>query len=215
MEHTIKFFLKFGKEEHVRDLYENGTVYMNTLEYFRNIEDAELRGDSREGDVRIINSLPGEFSIPNIEGTFNYQKLNLRIKPITAYGNIYSLYCFSSFGFPDPLKFSIDERNYQFGSHCLMIKQCGYFLDQMEKNLAALNLPYNHGFVHYYDQEKVSQDLTVFNKPMGYEYQKEFRFFVGNDVLEPIKFQLGSLKNYAEIIDMNDLRGLKTRKQVR
>ncbi len=38
-------FLKIGQEEHIKDLYENGTIYLNTIEYFRKIEDEELRGN--------------------------------------------------------------------------------------------------------------------------------------------------------------------------
>ena len=45
MQHTIKLFLKLGSEENILDLFENGTIYMNTIEYFRKVEDEELRGD--------------------------------------------------------------------------------------------------------------------------------------------------------------------------
>jgi hypothetical protein len=41
---TILAFLKFGVKEHILDLYENGTVYMNTIQYFKELEDKELRG---------------------------------------------------------------------------------------------------------------------------------------------------------------------------
>ena len=45
MKHTIKLFLKLGSEKNILDLFENGTIYMNTIEYFRKVEDEELRGD--------------------------------------------------------------------------------------------------------------------------------------------------------------------------
>jgi hypothetical protein len=63
MQHTIIFFLKLGSEENILDLFENGTIYMNTIEYFRKVEDEELRGDKYEGVSRVINSLPGTFKI--------------------------------------------------------------------------------------------------------------------------------------------------------
>jgi hypothetical protein len=52
MEHTIKLFLKLGSEKNILDLFENGTIYMNTIEYFRKVEDEELRGDKYEFDRR-------------------------------------------------------------------------------------------------------------------------------------------------------------------
>ena len=59
----VSFFLKFGKSNDILDLYENGTVYLNTIQYFRTLEDRELRGDSYEGASRIINGLPGTFEL--------------------------------------------------------------------------------------------------------------------------------------------------------
>ena len=58
-------FLKFGSHKDMLDLYENGSIFMKTREYFRKKEDEVLRGDNLEGASRIINSLPGTFLIPN------------------------------------------------------------------------------------------------------------------------------------------------------
>ena len=49
MNYNIKAFIKFGSEKNILDLYTNGTVFLNTIQYFRNIEDGELRGDKYEG----------------------------------------------------------------------------------------------------------------------------------------------------------------------
>ena len=48
MQYTIKLFLKLGSEENILDLFENGTIYMNTIEYFRKVEDEELKPLVRE-----------------------------------------------------------------------------------------------------------------------------------------------------------------------
>ena len=37
--------IKFGKYEHISALRDQGEIYMNTLPYFREIEDNDLRGD--------------------------------------------------------------------------------------------------------------------------------------------------------------------------
>lgn len=207
--YTIGLFLKFGAEKHIRDLYENGTIYLNSIQYFRKVEDRELRGDKYEGASKIVNSLPGTFRIPGIDQDFRYEKVQYVMAHEEILGNIYSLYCVSSFGFPNPVKFRIDKRMRRFGSHGLLIKDNAYFLERITDELQTNGLKFHHGFVHYYDKEKVSKDLTLFEKPMEFEYQKEFRFYVENDEIRPIKIQLGSLKNYAEVYSSKELLQLK------
>lgn len=208
MTHTIKMFLKLGSLENITDLYENGTIYINTIEYFRKTEDSELRGDKYEGASEIINSLPGTFKIPEIEGEFKYEKLHYKKSFEEILGNIYSLYCISSKGFPNPLDFQIDKKNLRFGTHCLMVKDNNYFFEKIKIELKNKGYEFNHGFVDYYDKEKVNKKLTIFDKPNEFEYQKEFRFYVLNNEIEPIKIQIGSLKDYAEIIETRNLTEL-------
>jgi len=210
MTYTIKMFLKIGKEEHIKDLYKNGTIYINPIEYFRNIEDEELRGDKYEGASKIINSLPGTFRIPGVDRDFKYEKIHLRETYETILGNIYSLYCISSKGFPDPLDFRLDEKNLKFGTHCLMIKDNRFFFEKIKSELTKQGYEFHHGFVEYYDKDKISyKKLTLFDKPKEFEYQKEFRFFVHNDIIEPIKISIGTLRGKAEMMETKYLTELK------
>lgn len=205
-------FLKIGKEEHIRDLYENGTIYINPIQYFRKIEDQELRGDGYEGASEIINSLPGTFRIPGIDKDFNYEKAHIKKSYDTILGNIYSLYCISSKGFPNPLDFKLDERNLRFGTHCLMVKDNQYFFDKIKSELKKNGFSYSHGFVEYYDKDKIShKKLTLFDKPKEFEYQKEFRFYIHNEKVEPIKIQIGSLEGKADIIEAKSLATLEVK----
>ena len=209
MQHTIKLFLKLGSEENVLDLFNNGTIYMNTIEYFRKVEDEELRGDKYEGVSRVINSLPGTFRIPGIDREFSYIKVHLKESYKEVLGNIYSLYAISSKGFPNPLDFKFDERNLRFGTHGVMIKDLPLFFNKIENELKKNNLKFSHGFVDYYDKEEVCREITLFEKPLEFEYQKEFRFYVENNKIEPIKIQIGSMKDYAEIFKIEDVLELK------
>jgi len=209
MQYTIKLFLKLGSEENILDLFENGTIYMNTIEYFRKVEDEELRGDKYEGVSKVINSLPGTFKIPGIDREFNYVKVHLKESYKEVLGNIYSLYAISSKGFPNPLDFKFDERNLRFGTHGVMIKDLPLFFNKIENELKKNNLKFNHGFVDYYDKEEVSREITLFEKPLEFEHQKEFRFYVENDKIKPIKIQIGRMKDYAEILKIEDILELK------
>ena len=209
MQYTIKLFLKLGSEENILDLFENGTIYMNTIEYFRKVEDEELRGDKYEGVSKVINSLPGTFKIPGIDREFNYVKVHLKESYKEVLGNIYSLYAISSKGFPNPLDFKFDERNLRFGTHGVMIKDLPLFFNKIENELKKNNLKFSHGFVDYYDKEEVSREITLFEKPLEFEHQKEFRFYVENDKIEPIKIQIGSMKDYAEVFKIEEILELK------
>ena len=209
MQHTIIFFLKLGSEENILDLFENGTIYMNTIEYFRKVEDEELRGDKYEGVSRVINSLQGTFKIPGIEREFNYIKVHLRESYKEVLGNIYSLYAISSKGYSNPLDFEFDKRNLRFGTHGILIKNLPLFFSKIESELKRNNLKFNHGFVDYYDKEEVCKEISLFEKPNEFEYQKEFRFYIENDKIEPIKIQIGSMKDYAEIFKIENFLKMK------
>lgn len=197
-------FVKFGKKAHVIDLYENGTIYMNTIQYFRDLEDKELRGDVYEGVSKISNYPPGQFEIPSIDYKGNYLALHLRKSYKTVLGNIYSLYCISSRSVDIPEDFKIDTKNKRFGRYCLAIKDNKRFLSLIEEKLGELNVPFYHGFVNYYDKKEVNRDISLFEKPLEFEYQKEFRFYVDSGCKKPIPIKIGSLKNIAEIYSTSD-----------
>lgn len=197
--HTIKMFLKFGEEDNIKDMLHNGTIYMSPIQRFREIEDSELRGDKFEGVSRIKNYPPGQFEIPSIGYKGNYLTLQVREAYKEVLGNIYSLYCISSHGWDNPLDFKMDDRIKRFGTHCIMIKDNQKFLSLIENKLKELKVKFRHGFVEYYDKDKVDRKINLFEKPNEFEYQKEFRFYVERLSTEPFVFNIGSLTDIAEL----------------
>ena len=207
MNHTIALFIKIGKEKYIKDLYENGTVFMSTLEHFRSIEDEFLRGDPNEGAACLVDSNKATMKIPSLG--YEGNPINIRYGNFLKTGNIYSLYCLSSYGFPTPEGFTMDKRNLDFGSHALIIKKPGKFIEQVAKALDERSLYHEHGFVNYYKNQDRLSDLTAFDKSDLFEHQKEFRFFVENDVLETISLNIGSMKPYSEMCETKDLSSLR------
>ncbi len=206
---TIKAFVKFGSYENMLDLFQHGTIYLNTIQHFRKHEDNLHRGDPYEGASKVINSLPGEFTIPQLGLTMPYIKVHLIHAYPEVLGNIYSLYCISSRTISAPLNYAPDPRLIDFGSHCLFIKDNRYFFDRMITELSQQGYKYTHGFIDYYDKDNITRDLNLFEKPKEYSYQHEFRFFVENAEIQPIKINIGSLEQYAELRPTTDF--LKTR----
>lgn len=195
----IMCFLKFGRPEHIKELLEKGTIYMNSIQYFRTYEDNFTRGDIYEGVSRLKNYPPGEFEIKELNYRGKYESLHLRESFQEVLGNIYSLYCVSSFHIENPFEFHIDLRNLNFGSQCLFIKNNPEFLLRVENKLKMLGLRYRHGFVDYYNKFDKVGDITLFEKPMEYSYQNEFRFYVERKSTMPFNIEIGNLSDIAEV----------------
>lgn len=172
---------------------------MSPIQRFREIEDGELRGDRYEGVTHIHNFPDGQFEIPSIGYKGNYISLHLKESYEAVLGNVYSLYCISSHGWNNPMDFRIDERMKGFGSHCLMVKDNEKFLARIEKKLTELNVKFYHGFVEYYKKDEVNRKINLFEKPLEFEYQKEFRFYVERDAKDEFVFRIGSLQDLAEV----------------
>jgi len=209
--HTVLLFMKFGSKENIEDLFNNGTIYMNPLQKFRELEDEELRGDSYEGVSSILNIPAGDIEIPSLNFKGKYHSLHLRGSREKITGNVFCLYCISSYGFNNPEDIKVDEKVKLFGSHVLFIKDKQEFLNRVENKLKSLNLKYNYNFVEYYDKDKINGTVHLFQKPLEFEYQKEFRFYVEKDEIEPISFSIGSLENIAEIHEIQTIDTLVVR----
>jgi len=211
----IAGLLKFGSEKDMRDLINNGTIYLNPIHKFRAIEDNNLRGDSYEGIKRIWNLPSGIFEIPYLSYRGNYISMHLRESYENILGNIYSLYCISSHGFDTPKDFYIDERVKEFGTHFVFIKDIPLFFDRIKHQLLLTGHNFYHGFVEYYDKTKMNGEITVFQKPNEFEYQKEFRFYLESKNILPLSFRIGRLSNIAEIHPVEVASGITASSKIK
>lgn len=204
----IHCFIKFGSRYTITDLYENGTVYLNPVQYFKNLED-KFRGDSYEGASYIHNLPAGQFRISiggkQIDRDFNYLNLHLKQAYEKTLGNIYSLYCLSSKILRGDKPVTIDKRIKDFGDTALLIRDNPKFLELLESALKRKRLKYFTGFVEYYNRHIYNGSVDVFNKPSEYSYQNEFRIYVRRRSDEPLVLNIGSLKDIAEVYPANEL----------
>ncbi len=198
----IHCFIKFGTKSFIDDLYENGTIYCNSVHYFKTLED-NFRGDNYEGASYIKNYPQGQFKI-SIEGKpinkdFNYLNLHLKGSYEKTLGNIYSLYCLSSKVLRGQKPVTIDKRIKSFGDTAILVNDNPKFLSLIEKELEKKRLKYHHGLVKYYDKHVYTGTVDVFNKPSEYSYQNEFRIYVARKSDEPLVLRIGCLRDVAEI----------------
>ena len=79
------------------------------------------------------------------------------------------------------------------------------FLDLITEKLKEFKIKYHHGFIDYYDRNKVNGKITLFEKPLEFEYQKEFRFYLDRDSSDAFKFSVGNIEDIAELMKCEDV----------
>ena len=208
-------FFKFGSEENITDLYENGTIYFNTIDYFQNLEEQGLRGDKYEGTTKITNQqsdkLKLTITIPDTraEIPIKLSKFHLREFLKDIKGNLYSLYCLAHQDVLEIDNFKIDPRVKEFGTHFIIIQKPEKFIKSICKELDNNKFDYQLKQVEYYEKEKTNGEITLFHKTTEFEYQKEFRIVLFNDKSKPLKIQIGSLKDYALVFSVDVIDTMK------
>lgn len=213
---SIHFFIKFGNEVDMLDLLNNGSIYFNSIEYFQKLEEKEIRGDPYEGTFRIKNhkkseNLKLEIKFPDSDKTFTIYPVDLHIRSYYSEikGNMYCLFSVTSTDVENRKNFSIDKRLTEFGSHMVVITKPEKFAKNIFKELKKLQIDFEYGLVEYYDKNKINGDLTFFDKPKMYDYQKEFRIFLKRNSNEPLKISIGSIKEYADIFESKEINDVK------
>ena len=212
------FLFKFGSEKNMTDLLENGTIYFNTIDYFQRLEEQGLRGDNYEGTTKITNyheydNLKVTFTIPETgkKIPLNPTKFHLREFLSDIKGNLYSMYCLRPKDIIDVEDFKIDKRVKEFGTHFVLIKDIGKFINQVCDELEKLKMDYRTKQVEYYEKDKINGEISLFNKMKNFEYQNEFRIVLYNDEMEPKILQIGSIKDFAEIFPTSALDTLEVK----
>lgn len=196
------FLIKIGKKKHMDELYEKGLIYMSNIDYFRKLEEKELRGDKNEGII-------GLEQVSNVKLLHEGKEIargdsgQLKFHAYENNGNIYSLIAITSQ--EDPEDFRINERNNNFGDCFVVITDVKEFIERIENELKRLKYEYEYGLVSYYDSKKHSGPLNVFSKADYFEYQKEFRFFVKRNETGPLIIKIGSIENISFIFDIEKL----------
>lgn len=191
---NVRFLVKIGEEKFMTELLKKGTVFAKTTAEFRkNDNDDFLRGDFTEG---LKYSPIQNLRFKNLE-QIKVTRAAFDEKLETTH--IYSMYMLDEFFWMD-IK-SMDEKILGFGDTVVVIKASD-FLERMKKKI---KIPFSHDRVQYYKAPLVPIQLNPFMKRDGFQFQNEYRFVFKSDSKEPLKFNLGSLKDIATIIPMKTL----------
>jgi hypothetical protein len=209
--------LKFGTSAHIDD-FVRGTLYMNPLHYFAQLEADEqldLRGDSFEGIGRLIQADGAMLSI-QVQG--NYQPV-ARIAGAIQWrptdGIKANLFCMYALREPTGPQF-VDPLNFRFGDTFAVFTNGDEFLRRVREAAALAGHGLHCHLVEYIDEQQHQGEVGIFRKRLRFAYQSEFRLAIVPGVETPYRLHVGDLSDITitgPLAQLNDLLRLERPQQ--
>ena len=204
---TLYFLIKIGKKEHIELLRDNGLLYLNTIQYFKDIEE-QHRGDKNEClsgieqfDWMKIIIGEKEFHLQKASPIKGLNNTQIRFNDPDLKGNIYSMIAVSSD--TDANNLAGNCQNKSLGDTFLVITNVVAFFNRIGKQLNDMGYKYKFEFVTYYDPSTHHGELSVFHKEISYKHQSEFRIFVENASNEPLSLNIGSIADISVLLPID------------
>lgn len=191
-------FYKMVKNQYIESLL-NGDLWMNRLDYFRKKNDNNALGDSMEGLVYHIDK--GNAKISN-EEEFKVENFNIFAN------SEYPIFCIS---FPDYFTKNDNEENYviteetidkltekKYTDYTIIFINKNELVKRIEKEILKTNYYAEHGKIIYNEQGYIFDKTNPiknagFVKRKIYEYQKEYRFMIHNEVPDHLVLSVGDI----------------------
>lgn len=194
--------IKFGKLEHLRQLRDEGLLYLNNLPYFWEIEDEELRGDPCDCAIQVIRGPKVTMVMPDGNEVTLCKDYTARIRPSKPEKiNIFCMYALR------PLvdgAFPVDEKNLRFGDHALILMNRDEFIRRLESSLKSQQIVADADLVEYVNDEHTGK-LGPFRKFSRFSYQYEWRLVCYEGADEPRIIRIGSISDISVILPANEV----------
>jgi hypothetical protein len=219
---VIWYFIKFFAEESYAEQFMTGRLYLNSLGYFKKVENEGNAGrmDSTEAVAMWWqpDDIVMKLNVPKMGLDIQLTKEDLAAPVATSFNyhnylHIFCLYAVHSTGFEcidgkfhcEPKEagelqrqIMIDDRCFKFGK-IAVITYAVPFLDQLKKVLRRDGYKARMKLVEYYDDEIFHGEIPVkeipFRKQKRFRYQREFRLCVDT----------GTKRESAIFIDIGDI----------
>ena len=199
----LRFLIRKGNENHIHNLYKEGEIYINTINFIRQCDNNIERSDPYDSIAK--REFLGELKVKMCDCGLDINKYDILLNATdgqmsfdtTEKGNIY---CFTGI-YNDHF---LDEKEIieilieSFGESVIIILKPFVFIKRLIKALNDIGYKVYCCPVEYYPND-YSGDIGYFKKHENYKYQNEFRFFIPNLKDELIKLNIGSLEDIALI----------------
>ena len=205
----VELIIKLGSHEHMTSLFEDGVIYMNTLEFYRILEADDERRDVNEGAERVRNMLGGVIQRKNPETGESEEIAQLthtRIRELNSNLQNLNAYCVYYLKLEIPvmsLGAVISERTkLGFGDYAVLVTDAAEFVTRIKQ--AAIKKGYKHfrGLVKYADFSQEDVEVGPFVKDQAFAHQNELRVavYTGEKNGSAIELEIGSLKDIAVMV---------------
>jgi hypothetical protein len=208
MDTTFFGLLKFGERRYMTDFRENGTMYMNTVEYFRNLEGMGDIGDTNEGLETFHQSDRVRLKVTGPDGrSFELNSKNgLTGEILTRINAVDSLniFCMYAIKYCDK-KPIVDERNFAFGDTYVCITNGESFIERLRVAAKKAKVDSTGRFVKYFARDCYHGYMGIYSKFDTYSYQNEYRFVLSPGFSMSYKLVLGNISDIAIIGRAEDI----------
>jgi len=201
-ENSLYLLFRRGKSEHIKALYEEGEVYLNTIDFIRKCDINAERSDPYDGIAQRLFLGNVEVKMCNVGKDIDKDGISLNavnctlIEDSVQKGNIFCMSgIFSHHLSGDRKDINFDTKS--FGESMILIYNPKEFISRI---VSALH---KEGYkdtifqrVSYYPNE-FSGPVGLFRKHERFSGQSEARLFVPNSEDAPIKIKIGSLSDIA------------------
>lgn len=197
--------IKFGRQDHLLQLQEEGLLYMNDLPYFWAIEDEELRGDPFDCNVRIERGPKIGLSLPDGKEVFLKGTWTLGMPPSKP--EKINLFCMYALRPLTKTSFPMDAKNFRFGEHALVLINRDEFMLRIESAIKSQRIIAHAGLVDYVD-DSYKGELGPFRKLEKFAYQSEWRLVCLDGRGGPREIRIGSIRDISIILRSDEINNL-------
>lgn len=212
---------KFQNKEIINDLYQNGTIFMNTINFFHNCEN-EVKRDQNENITHLLQIKKGHKLLINghvlhpVEGT--HFKMYIPDDDKHKFTHIFSmagLYSNDIYNVNDKV---LDKKLFEHGKYILIIHNVKTFIKLFSQAIDAFinrEKCYSTFFtniVEYINPENYDGEMGSFRKLNYYKHEKEWRIGVccPSKYSKPLILTLGSLKNISTVFKIESIKNIVT-----
>jgi hypothetical protein len=188
--------IKFGREEDLLQLRDEGLLYMNNLPYFWGIEDEALRGDPFDCVTEINRGPKVTMRQPDGKDLVIGGNWVIRMHPPAPEKmNIFCMYALR----PAIENFPVDERNFRFGEHAVVLLNPQEFMTRIGSYLKTEKIEARGDLVEYVDDDHTGK-LGPFKKLRKFAYQSEWRLVCMSGPGGPRNIRIGSIRDISALV---------------
>jgi hypothetical protein len=185
---------KFGKQKHIEQFVHEGLIYMNSLNYFKTLENDMLRADKHES---VSYSAQADGATLRMQQDEKWIDIGTISGPIVSSNgservtNVFCMYAFRESASKD----LNDPRNFNFGDTFSALIDGDEFLRRVHASAKRENINIKQGLVDYVDKASYNGEMGIFRKFSDFAYQSEFRLSVVTGKENPFLLRIGDLSD--------------------